>query len=160
PLPADQQKAAKIAVFYDVGQGNPPAPDPYSDSLAADFSAAIQPYLSPDNVISEPYILGNEDKIMASVHKAIANENVNFIFFAGYSTDLDALETSIQVEQQRLQQASPSHAAPTPIPIFGGDGLYDLTRYTSNTHSIVYSTVYVPPLDINNPFVLAYNNAF
>jgi ABC-type branched-subunit amino acid transport system substrate-binding protein len=148
-LPANQPKP-KIAVFSDVGSGNR-SPDPYSNSLSDDFSAAIQKYLPV--VISENYKIGEADSIDTSVKDAIINQHANYIFFAGFADDLNAVEASVQAAQQTLESAPP-------IPIFGGDGLYDLTRYIGNPYSIVYSTAWAPPLSTNDPFVADYNHTF
>ena len=47
-----------------------------------------------------------------------------------------------------------------PIPILGGDGLYDLSRYIDSTYSLVYSTVYASPIETADQFASEYDQLF
>lgn len=149
------QAKPTIAVFYDINKGVN-QPDPYSNSLAKAFITAIQNKGVCANSISEPYIIGDSNTIEAEVQDAILNKGATMIFFAGYANDIDAVEYGVQLAQQ--QRKPPASKAP--IPIFAGDGVYDLTRYIDNAASIVYSTIYAPPLNTNDNFVQKYTVAF
>jgi ABC-type branched-subunit amino acid transport system substrate-binding protein len=138
---------ARVAVFTDNS-------DAYSKSLHDDFIANVAN--DAPNIITydEHYHVEDADSLKAPLADAILQKNVDFIFFAGYAYDLDALESQLQSLQ--LQQPLPHKA----IPIVGGDGLYDLNRYIDNTYSIVYSTVYASPVPTNDPFTVAYSHTF
>src|SRR5579883_1279249 len=156
PKAATPQTLPTIAIFYDVGQGTRQEPDAYSNSLATAFNGAIQRSL-PGHVVFQPYILGNSTNVKQQVHDAIVNKKATLIFFAGYSNDIDAVESGIQSTQPANAATSGSTSN---IAVFGGDGLYDLTRYIDNPYAIVYSTVYAPPLSNTSDFVQRYNRAF
>ncbi|QBD78981.1 hypothetical protein EPA93_24550 [Ktedonosporobacter rubrisoli] len=143
-----------IAVFYDINKGTN-QPDQYSNSLASAFINALQNNGVCAKPVSVPYIIGDNTVIEANVQDAIVNKAATMIFFAGYANDIDAVEYGVQLAQQ---QQSP--AAKVSIPIFAGDAVYDLTRYVDNTYSIVYSTIYAPPLNRQSDFVRAYYQAF
>ncbi len=148
-----QQSLPTIGIFYDVGRGTQQRPDSYSNSLATAFNDALLPYLSANHIVFQPYSIGDSTSVIQSVQDAILKKHVTMIFFAGYADDIDAVETGIQ----SAQHASKSDTA---IPVFGGDGLYDLTRYINSTFSIVYSTIYAPPLKSDIDIVKDYRQAF
>src|SRR5436305_43354 len=132
-----QTAPTKIAVFFD-------SEDSYSSSLHRDFMENVANDKPNILTFPESYEIENPASLDAPLNDALG-QKADFIFFAGYAYDLDALEG-------KLQAFEASNAAP--LPILGGDGLYDLTRYIDNTYSIVYSTVYASPLKTDDPFVV------
>lgn len=124
--------------------------DTYSKSLHDDFMENVARDKPNINTFSENYEIENPASLDTPLKDALKH-NADFIYFAGYAYDLDALEGKLQ--------ALEDPKAP-PISILGGDGLYDLSRYINNTYSIVYSTVYASPLKSNDPFVTEYDGLF
>lgn len=143
-------KPMKVAVFFDPN-------DAYSRSLHNSLIENID--LKKPNIVvsnqSYSYTVQDTATLANPIANAL-NDNVDFIFFAGYAYDLDALENQLQIQQQQQQNRGQGHR---PI-ILGGDGLYDLKRYIENPYAIVYSTVYASPLATNDSFVQAYARAF
>jgi len=138
-----QPTPINIAVFSDSA-------DTYSTSLHDDFVKNVDKDQPNIHTFPESYQIENPASLDAPLEDAL-QQKANFIFFAGYAYDLDALEDKLQA----LQGPGAS-----PIPILGGDGLYDLTHSINNPYSIVYSTVYASPIERNDPFAVTYQQLF
>jgi ABC-type branched-subunit amino acid transport system substrate-binding protein len=136
---ASKQQAAssvRVAIFSDSA-------DSYIPSLSASFQGTLQSCLGnrehfpPD---LESYQVGNAALIQKGVTDAIEKGD-QYIFFAGYISDLDTVEAQVQ----RLQAGSSSR-----VTILGGDGLYDISDPSHNTFAPLYTTVYASPLDMQD----------
>lgn len=138
-----QATPVNIAVFRD-------SQDSYSSSLSNDFMQSVANDQPNIHAFPEGYQIQNASSLDAPLKDAL-QQNANFIYFAGYAYDLDALEEKLQAHED---------AGTPPIPILGGDGLYDLSRYINNTYSLVYSTVYASPIETTDSFASAYEQLF
>ncbi|HEY5003337.1 MAG TPA: hypothetical protein VII61_09305 [Ktedonobacteraceae bacterium] len=132
----------KIAIFRDLK-------DSYSSDLANDLNAvstgnimctSYSSHLSTSNLhtFPEPYTIGQpQQNFQGAIDDAI-RQQMDIIFFSGYSYDLKNFETLLSQEQSALHY-------PKQIFIVGGDGLYE-TAGTDNTYTTTYTTIYTPPL--------------
>lgn len=149
-----QSTPVNVAVLSDPS-------DAYSANLASDFINAVTVRNPKPNIktFSESYQVQNASSLKGPVADALADtlyhKHADFIFFAGYAYDIDALEDQVQAVQQQ------QHGPYTSIPILAGEGIYGLDRYAiHNLYSIVYSAVYASPVGIQDPFTSAYNQNF
>ncbi|HZO75019.1 MAG TPA: ABC transporter substrate-binding protein [Ktedonobacteraceae bacterium] len=147
-----QSTPVEVAVFLDSS-------DAYSANLGGDFINAARngTRSSPTpntTTFTENYQVQNASSLKDAVTDAL-RKNADFIFFAGYSYDIDTLENQLQAVQQ--QQQGPYKS----IPILAGEGIYGLDRYAvTNPYSIVYSAVYASPVGVQDPFTQQYNQSF
>ncbi len=124
-----------VAIFGD-------STDIYSPSLSASFQGELQKCLgSRGSYDPEPYQRGNTRLIQQGVTDAIQKKHDQFMFFAGYISDLDTLEAQVQ----SLQIGSSSR-----VTILGGDGLYDITDPSHNFFAPIYMTIYASPLNMQD----------
>jgi hypothetical protein len=123
----------RVAIFSD-------STDSYIPSLSSSFQGALQLCLgSREHSDLEPYQKGNAKLIQQGVTDAIKKRD-QYIFFAGYISDLDTVEAQVQ----SLQAGSSSR-----VTILGGDGLYDIT-VPHNIVAPLYTTVYASPLNMQD----------
>ncbi len=117
--------------------------DAYSSSLSYNFSKNLT---CTNSVYHETYQTGNIASIQQAVDNAV-HSHATYIFFPGYTSDLDTLEEQLQTDMQG------SHADVT---VLGGDGLYDIMGIAHNTFAPVYSSTYASPLLDTSLFVREY----
>ena len=132
----------KIAIFRDFK-------DSYSSDLANDLNAvstgnincnSYSHQLSTSNLHTFPenYTIGQpQQDFQAAIDDAI-HQQMDIIFFSGYSYDLRNFETLLSQEQSALHYSK--H-----VFIVGGDGLYETTG-TDNIYTTTYTTIYTSPL--------------
>jgi hypothetical protein len=123
------QTSASIDIFTDT-------PDTYSQSLQIGFEDNLK-QCQNKSIRIEHDVYKNSD--IASIQQAADNavmKHVNYIFFPGYNTGLDTLETQLQTDQNNSSR----------ITILGGDGLYDTTDATHYSFSPIYATIFASPL--------------
>jgi hypothetical protein len=123
------QNSVSIDIFTDT-------PDAYSQSLQIGFEDNLK-QCQNKNIRIEHDAYDNSDagSIQQAADSAVV-KHVDYIFFPGYNTGLDTLET-----QLRTDQNSSAH-----ITILGGDGLYDTTEVTHYSFSPIYATIFASPL--------------
>lgn len=100
--------AKRVVMFEDIS-------DPYSESLASDFSQKFQ---ADGNTIitTENYTIGKPATISSKVADALSS-NPDLIYFSGYSDDVGVLLVNLP---------------PGDMPVLGGDALYELGGYPSS----------------------------
>ena len=113
--------ARRIALFVD-------ASDPYSLSLANDFSSSFSgqkyggvaacPCPSAPTIIRESYTEGEPDTMLAALRDAVAR-HADLIYFSGYASDVGTI----------LKNLPPCHSKSCLL-VMGGDGLYLQGDYT------------------------------
>jgi ABC-type branched-subunit amino acid transport system substrate-binding protein len=109
---AEQTLHAKTAaLFYDPT-------DPYSQSLASDFS---QQFKVDGNsiVVEEKYTVGKPDTLPARLQDALSH-NPNLIYFSGYASDVSTVLVNLPAGN---------------LPVMGGDALYELGGYPSSARA-------------------------
>jgi len=101
--------------------------DAYSDSLASDFR---QKFIDDGNTVltEESYTVGKPNTLPALLQDALA-KNPDLIYFAGYSSDMSTLLTSIASSQST-------------VPIMGGDALYILNGYSLQARPVGFARLY------------------
>ncbi len=108
--------AKKVIVF-----GDPL--DPYSSSLANDFTAQFQ---ADGNTVltTEHYTVGNSATITAALQDALKHMNPlpDAFYFSGYSNDISTLLTNL-----------PTSGSFGKIQVMGGDALYELSGYQASS---------------------------
>jgi ABC-type branched-subunit amino acid transport system substrate-binding protein len=152
-----------IAIFRDLK-------DSYSGDLANDLNAvstgnitctSYSDHLSTSNIhtFPEPYTIDQPQQDFQGVIDDAIHQQMDIIFFSGYSYDLKKFETLLNQEQSALHY-------PKQIFIIGGDGLYETTG-TDNIYNTTYTTIYTPPLtdsvnsaDLEKYFVTHYRQEF
>jgi ABC-type branched-subunit amino acid transport system substrate-binding protein len=153
----------KIAIFRDLK-------DSYSSDLANDLNAvstgnipctSYSNHLDTSNIhtFTEPYTIGQPQQNFQTVIDDAIHQQMDIIFFSGYSYDLKNFETLLNQEQNAQHY-------PKRIFIVGGDGLYE-TSGTDNIYNTTYTTIYTPPLagsatspDLETYFVTHYRQEF
>jgi ABC-type branched-subunit amino acid transport system substrate-binding protein len=102
--------AKNVALFVDPH-------DPYSSSLAADFSKQFQ---ADGNTIavSENYTVGQRGNLLSLLTDA-EKHNPDLIYFSGYASDVGVLLTNLPTSGQFAN-----------LQIMGGDALYELGGYS------------------------------
>jgi serine/threonine protein kinase/ABC-type branched-subunit amino acid transport system substrate-binding protein len=102
--------AKNVALFVDPH-------DPYSSSLAADFSKQFQ---ADGNTIavSENYTVGQRGNLLSLLTDA-EKHNPDLIYFSGYASDVGVLLTNLPTSGQFAN-----------LQILGGDALYELGGYS------------------------------
>jgi serine/threonine protein kinase/ABC-type branched-subunit amino acid transport system substrate-binding protein len=100
-----------VALFYDKG-------DPYSQSLAQDFSREFQAN-GGQVVVEEQYTVGKPANLGNLLQDALKH-NPDLIYFSGYANDVSTLLVNL-----------PSGN----LPVLGGDALYELSGYTSSSRA-------------------------
>ncbi len=90
--------------------------DPYSQSLANDFSTQFEAD-SKKIVVQEKYTVGKTDQFSTLLQDALSH-NPGIIYFSGYAADISTLLTNLP--------------AGNPINVMGGDALYELNGYQSS----------------------------
>ena len=123
------QTSIAIDIFTDT-------PDAYSQSLQIGFEDNLK-QCQNKSIRIEHDAYKNSDA--ASIQQAADNavmKGVNYIFFPGYNTGLDTLETQLQIDQHSSSKIS----------ILGGDGLYDTIDVTHYSFSPIYATIFASPL--------------
>jgi ABC-type branched-subunit amino acid transport system substrate-binding protein len=107
---AQQTLGAKnVAVFVD------PA-DPYSQSLANDFSQSFKGQ-GGNVVVTENYTIGQAQTVQSALKDALT-KNPDLIYFSGYAKDVSGLLSGLG-----------SANAPITLNVLGGDALYELGGY-------------------------------
>ena len=119
------------------------ATDAYSSSLSYNFTKNLS---CANGVTHESYQIGNTASIQSAINNAV-QKHATFIFFPGYTSDLDTLEEQLQIDLQGPYSS---------MIVLGGDGLYDIVGITHNTFASVYTTTYASPLLNTDPFVREY----
>ncbi len=102
--------AKSVALFVDPQ-------NPYSQSLADDFSAAFQS--GGGTVFREEYTVGKPATLPDRLQDALSH-NPDLIYFSGYSSDVSTLLTNMPAGT---------------LPVLGGDALYELGGYASSAHA-------------------------
>ena len=108
---ASALNAKNIALFFDPS-------DPYSQSLANDFSQSLP--ASSKIIAKEQYTVGTPSSIAAPLQDAL-KKNPDLIYFSGYANDVSAVATN-------LPQGSN-------LTVLGGDALYELGGYPVGSSS-------------------------
>ncbi len=125
------------------------------------LAPAIAPTSSTSNLhtFPESYTIGQQQQDFQGAIDDSIHQQMDIIFFSGYSYDLKNFETLLSQEQSTLHY-------PKQIFIVGGDGLYE-TAGTDNTYTTTYTTIYTPPLadngnssDLEKYFVTHYQQEF
>ncbi len=108
------QHAKNVALFVDIR-------DPYSQSLAQDFSQQFQ---ADGNTIvaTENYTVGKTDNISTLLQDALS-KNPDMIYFSGYSSDVGALLSDLPA------------STPSKLTVMGGDALYELGGYPKSSRA-------------------------
>jgi serine/threonine protein kinase len=108
------QHAKKVALFVDIR-------DPYSQSLAQDFSQQFQ---ADGNTIvaTENYTVGKTGNIPSLLQDALS-KNPDMIYFSGYSSDVGALLSNLPAN------------TPSKLTVMGGDALYELGGYPKSSRA-------------------------
>ncbi len=103
--------AHKAVLFFDPG-------DPYSQSLAQDFSTQFQ---GDGNQIvkTEQYTVGKPASLPSLLQDAL-QQKPDMLYFSGYANDIGTLLTDLP---------------PSNMPIMGGDALYELGGYPSSARA-------------------------
>ena len=101
--------AKTAALFVDYG-------DPYSQSLAQDFSKQFTTN-GGNVVVTEQYKVGSPSNLPGLLSNALA-KNPDVIYYSGYAADINTLLTNY-----------PSNST---VPILGGDALYELGGYNQS----------------------------
>ncbi len=103
--------AHKVVLFFDPS-------DPYSQSLAQDFSAQFQ---SDGNQIikTEQYTV-NKPATLPSLLQDALQQKPDMLYFSGYANDIGTLLTDLPTGT---------------MPIMGGDALYELGGYSSSARA-------------------------
>ena len=113
-------------------------------------------------MFTENYTISQQPQAFKKTIDDAIKQQMDIVFFAGYSYDLTNFETVLKEEQDALNYHK--H-----ILIVGGDGLYnglsDPSSGVSNIYTTTYMTIYVPPLTGNGPdleqyFVAHYQQEF
>lgn len=106
--------AKKAALFVDIR-------DPYSQSLAQDFSQQFQ---ADGNTIvaTEQYTVGKTNNIPSLLQDAL-NKQPDFIYFSGYSSDVGAVLSNLPA------------GTPSSLTVMGGDALYELGGYPKSSRA-------------------------
>ncbi|HLH60710.1 MAG TPA: ABC transporter substrate-binding protein [Ktedonobacteraceae bacterium] len=107
--------AKNVALFVDPD-------DPYSSTLAADFS---KQFTADGNriVVTEHYTVGQTSNLPSLLNNALS-QNPDLIYFSGYSNDVAVL-------LQNLPTSGPFAT----LQILGGDALYELGGYPPTAHA-------------------------
>ncbi len=100
-----------VALFYDKG-------DPYSQSLAQDFSREFQAN-GGQVIVEEQYTVGKPSNLGNLLQDALKH-NPDLIYFSGYANDVSTLLVNLP---------------PGNLPVLGGDALYELSGYTSSSRA-------------------------
>ncbi|WP_277988993.1 protein kinase domain-containing protein [Ktedonosporobacter rubrisoli] len=103
--------AKKVAVFVDIK-------DPYSQSLAQDFTRQFQ---KDGNTVvaTEQYTIGKTDQLPALLQDALSH-SPDLIYFSGYASDVSPLLINLPAGN---------------LPVMGGDALYQLNGYPSSARA-------------------------
>jgi eukaryotic-like serine/threonine-protein kinase len=107
----DSLHASRVALFDDVG-------DPYSQSLAQDFSRQFQAD-GGQVVVEERYTVGKPENLGNLLQDAL-KQNPDLIYFSGYAADVSTLLVNLPLGK---------------LPVLGGDALYELSGYTSSSRA-------------------------
>ncbi len=109
---AQNLHAKNVIVFSD-------SLDPYSSSLANDFTAQFQ---ADGNTVltTEHYTVGQASTITSALQDALSHTNPapDALYFSGYASDISTLLTSLPTSGQFAN-----------LPVMGGDALYELSGY-------------------------------
>ena len=107
--------AKNVALFLDPH-------DPYSSTLAADFSKQFQ--ADGNNiVVRENYTVGQQGNLFALLQDA-EKQNPDLIYFSGYASDVAVLLTNLPTSGQFAK-----------LQILGGDALYELGGYSPSARA-------------------------
>jgi serine/threonine protein kinase/ABC-type branched-subunit amino acid transport system substrate-binding protein len=104
-------RTIQVALFYDNG-------DPYSQSLAQDFSRQFRAD-GGQVVVEEQYTVGKPANLGNLLQDALKH-NPDLIYFSGYADDVSTLLVNLP---------------PGNLPVLGGDALYELSGYTSSSRA-------------------------
>jgi serine/threonine protein kinase/ABC-type branched-subunit amino acid transport system substrate-binding protein len=107
-------RAKKVVVFADNS-------DIYSQSLASDFTSQFQAAGGSASTVN--YTVGNASSVQAAVQQAL-QKNPDLIYFAGYSSDVSTLLTTLGQDN-----------APANLNVLGGDALYSLGGYQPSSRA-------------------------
>jgi hypothetical protein len=113
----------------------------YSNSLQLAFNNALK-CGDARHRTTITYTNYDTGSIQQAVDKALSDQQVKYIFFPGYDTDMNTVELEIH-------KVSPDHARD--ITILGGDGINNVDATTYYAYNRVYATAFAGPLPDNNP---------
>ena len=140
--------ASRVALFDDQS-------DPYSQSLAQDFSRQFRAD-GGQVVVEERYTVGKPANLGSLLQDAL-KQNPDLIYFSGYADDVSTLLVNLP---------------PGNLPVLGGDALYQLSGYTSSSRANGFNHLHftafaypdewdiLRPGDSKPPFFLEYPAAF